>query len=56
MSRPREYLRLDEWEKFLNNHWRHMTWKVNGLVGGMAVIVGFLVAILCAMLAMIYGG
>lgn len=31
-GRPREYLRLDEWRRFLTNDWAHLNWKVNILV------------------------
>ena len=29
VGRPRVYLRLDDWKKFLSNDWRHLSWKVN---------------------------
>ena len=45
-----------EWFKhWLNNHWRHMTWKVNGLIAGMIIIIGLLAALFSAALTQLFG-
>lgn len=44
-GRPREYLRLDEWRRFLSNDWKHLTWKVNGMIVLMSIIAIFLAVI-----------
>lgn len=38
-GRPRRYLQIDTWEQFIRNDWRHMRWKVNGLLGMLGVVV-----------------
>ena len=45
-GQPRKYLRIDEWQRFLNNDWRHMNWKVNGLLGFALTILATLIACL----------
>ena len=49
-GRPRKYLTTEEWNKWLGNHWRHMIWKVNGMIALMVIMIGFLIAIFSVLL------
>jgi len=42
--------------RFLWNDWRHMNWKVNGLLAGYVVAAGLLVTILAIVCQLALGG
>ena len=46
MSRPREYLRLDEWQRWLNNDWKHVTNKLSRHDGMLYLLIGLVLIIL----------
>jgi hypothetical protein len=40
-----------EWEKFINNHFMHLCWKVNLLLGGFTLLIGINLSILGIVIA-----
>ncbi len=45
-----------QWFKdWLGNDWKHLTWKVNGLIAGMILTIGLLSAILTAAVSKLFG-
>jgi len=50
------YVPYKEWKIFLTNHWRHMNWKVNGLIGVVIAILAFVAAIFTLVTMLAFGG
>jgi len=53
-GRKPKYLQIKQWEKFLTNDWRHLNWKVNGLIALMSLGVAFIVAIFALALRLLF--
>ncbi len=55
-GRKPKYLTVERFEAWLNNHWKHMTWKVNGIIAILIVVIMFLIAIFSIGLMSLFGG
>lgn len=53
-ERETRYLKTSVFKKFLANDWRHMAWKVNGLVAGVILLIALVVTIICTMFTLMY--
>ena len=46
-GRPPKYLTVQKFEEFTGNDFRHLSWKVNFLVGAVFAVLGISVALIC---------
>lgn len=55
-GRPKKYVTIEMWNVFMTNHWKHLKWKVNGLLLGMIILVSLTITILFGVASMIFRG
>ena len=53
-GRPARYLTVEKWDIFMTNHWKHLKWKVNGLIVGMIILVSLTVTILFGVASIVF--
>lgn len=52
-GRPKKYLTIEEWQKFLNNHWKTLNRDVLWLK---LLIVGIFIAVIAGLIINLFGG